>query len=64
MLYKELEKCEKESLKLMGKWSELRRDERTQRKATISNRADANARMMMLVRDAITHMKKSGFTRI
>ena len=43
------EKCKKESTILMEKWSTLGKGERTQRRATISNRADANAKEMMLI---------------
>lgn len=64
MLYNRLEKCKKESMELMEKWSRLRRDERTQRKATISNRADSNANEMMLIQDAITYMENNKLTRI
>ncbi len=44
--------------------STLRKDERTQRKATISNRADANAREMMLLQDAINYMNVNNLNRI
>ncbi|MEE9378676.1 MAG: hypothetical protein V3V33_11660 [Candidatus Lokiarchaeia archaeon] len=64
MLFNQLEKCKKESMELMEKWSRLRRDERTQRKATISNRADSNAKEMVLIQDAITYMGKNKLTRI
>ena len=57
MLLNQLEKCQKESLRLMERWLALRRDERTQRKATISNRAGANAKEMILIQDALTYMK-------
>ena len=49
MLYNRLEKCKKESTILMEKWSTLGKGERTQRRATISNRTDANAKEMMLI---------------
>lgn len=64
MLYKQLESCRKESLKLKEKWSTLRKDERTQRKATISNRITANAKEMMLVQDALTYLKEKGLIQI
>lgn len=64
MLYNRLEKCKEESLKLMKKWSALRRDERTQRKATISNRADTNAWEMILIQDAINYMKTNNLRQI
>lgn len=63
-LFQRLKKCKGESLKLMEKWSALRRDERTQRKATISNRADANAKEMMLIQDAINYIKINKLKRI
>jgi len=52
-LLKELAKLQKESMELMHKWSSRRPDERTQRKCRISNRADAVAKEMMLIQDAI-----------
>lgn len=64
MLMNQLKKCEKESIKLMKKWSLLRKDERTQRKAIISNRADVNAKEMMLIQDALTYMNKNQLKRI
>ncbi len=64
MLFKQLENCTKESLKLKIKWDSLRRDERTQRKATRSNRVDANAKEMMLIQDALNSLKKNGLSQI
>ncbi len=64
MLYQRLKKCKKESLELMERWSALRRDEKTQRKATISNKADANAKEMMQIQNAITYMKINKLKRI
>jgi hypothetical protein len=64
MLFKQLENCQKESMKLKQKWDLLRRDERTQRKATISNRLDANAKEMMLIQDALAYLKEEGLVRI
>ena len=64
MLFDRLDKCEKESSTLKTKWDSLRVDERTQRKATISNRADGNAKEMVLIQDAITYMKKNRLRQI
>jgi len=61
---KQLENCTKESLRLKKKWDSLRPDERTQRKATISNRINANAKEMMMVQDALVFLRKSGLARI
>lgn len=64
VLFNRLDRCKKESLELKEKWSALRIDERTQRKATISNRADANAKEMMLIQDALTYLKKNKLRQI
>jgi hypothetical protein len=64
MLFKQLEKCGKESMRIKQKWDLLRRDERTQKRATLSNRADANAKEMMLIQDALTYLKKERLVRI
>ena len=64
MLYNLLDKCKKESMELMEKWSALRKGERTQIRATISNRADANAKEMMLIKNAITYMRINKLTQI
>ncbi len=57
-LRRKLAKLEKETIELMKKWSERRPDERTQRKATISNRADSVAKAILLVKDAIDIIEK------
>lgn len=59
MLYKRLAQCKRESMQLMNKWSTLRIDERTQRKARISNRADANAQEMRLIQDALDYLRNT-----
>ena len=64
MLYKRLAQCKKESMRLMNKWLTLRVDERTQRKACISNRADANAQEMRLIQDALDYLRNTKQNRI
>ncbi len=64
LLFNRLDKCKKESSTLKTKWDSLRVDERTQRRATISNRAEANAKKMMLIQDALTYMKKNKLRQI
>ena len=57
-LHRKLARLEKETMELMKKWSSRRPDERTQRKATISNRADSVAKAILLIKDAIDIIEK------
>jgi len=56
-LRKKLAKLENETMELMKKWSARRPDERTQRKATISNRVDSVAKQILLIKDIIEKRK-------
>jgi len=58
-LIKKLDSLKNESQKLKKKWDTIRHDERTQRKATISNRADAIAKQMLLIQDALESFEKN-----
>ena len=57
-LTRKLKTLENESEELRKKWNIIRVDERTQRKARISNRADSVARYKLLIQDALKSLEK------